>query len=56
VDGIAESEADHFMKCPACREWFDMRDLGQVLAHAHNQEIEIGQGPEPPPKREGPVQ
>jgi hypothetical protein len=25
-DGTAESEADHFMKCPGCGEWFDMRD------------------------------
>jgi hypothetical protein len=28
-----ESDADHFMKCPACGGWFDMRDLGQVLEH-----------------------
>jgi hypothetical protein len=27
ADGVAESEADHFMKCPACGQWFDMRDL-----------------------------
>jgi hypothetical protein len=26
VDGTAQSEADHFMKCPGCGEWFDMRD------------------------------
>jgi hypothetical protein len=31
ADRIAETEADHFMKCPACDQWFDMRDLGQVL-------------------------
>jgi len=24
------------------------RDLGQVLAHVHDQAIETGQGPEPP--------
>jgi hypothetical protein len=51
-DGVAETEADHFMKCPGCGEWFDMRDLGQVLAHVH--EAEIGEGPEP--TRDGPVQ
>jgi hypothetical protein len=28
-DGIARTEADHFMKCPGCGQWFDMRDLGQ---------------------------
>ena len=30
-----------------CGEWFDMRDLGQVLAHVHDAEIEISEGPEP---------
>jgi hypothetical protein len=29
------------MKCPACGEWFDMRDLAQVLAHVHDAEIDI---------------
>jgi CRISPR/Cas system type I-B associated protein Csh2 (Cas7 group RAMP superfamily) len=48
ADGVAETEADHFMRCPGCGEWFDMRDLGQVLAYVHNAEIEIGEGPEPP--------
>jgi hypothetical protein len=28
------------MKCPGCGEWFDMRDLGQVLAHFHDADIE----------------
>jgi CRISPR/Cas system type I-B associated protein Csh2 (Cas7 group RAMP superfamily) len=41
ADGIAQTEADHHMKCPGCGEWFDMRDLGQVLAHVHDAEIEI---------------
>jgi hypothetical protein len=36
--GIAAIEADHFMKCPGWGEWFDMRDLGQVLAHIHDEE------------------
>jgi hypothetical protein len=47
VDGVAETEADHFMKCPGCGEWFDMGDLGQVMAHIHDAEIEIGEGPLP---------
>jgi hypothetical protein len=53
-DGIAETEADHFMNCPGCGEGFDMRDLAQVLAHIHDAEIEISEGPEPP-AREAPV-
>jgi hypothetical protein len=46
-DGVAETEADHFMKCPGCGQWFDMRDLSQVIQHVHDAEIEIGEGPEP---------
>ena len=44
VDGVAWTEADHFM-CPGCGEWFDMRDLAQVLEHVHDAEIEILGGP-----------
>jgi hypothetical protein len=54
VDGHATTEADHFMKCPGCGEWFDMHDLAQMLAHVHDAEIEIGAGPEPP-ARGGPL-
>jgi hypothetical protein len=39
------------MKCPACSQWFDMRDLAQVAEHIHDSEIEILEGP--PPPREG---
>jgi CRISPR/Cas system type I-B associated protein Csh2 (Cas7 group RAMP superfamily) len=46
ADGIAQTEADHHMQCPGCGQWFDMRDLGQVLAHVHDAEIEIGEGRE----------
>ena len=28
-----EGEAGHFIKCPACGRWVDMRDLGDVLEH-----------------------
>jgi hypothetical protein len=31
ADGVAEKEADHFMKCPACSQWFDMGDLAPSL-------------------------
>ena len=54
VDGGAENEADHFMKCPACSQWFDMRDLAQVVEHVHDDEIDVLKEPIPPP-REGPV-
>jgi hypothetical protein len=50
----AQTEADHFMKCPGCGEWFDMRDLARMLAHVHDAEIEIGEGTEPP-ARGGPL-
>jgi hypothetical protein len=55
-DGVAENktEADHFGNCPVCGAYIDMRDLDQVLAHAHDAEIEIGEGPEPP-ARDGPL-
>jgi hypothetical protein len=53
-DGVAETEADHIMKCPGCGEWFDMRDPDQLLAQVHDAEIEICAGPTPP-KREGPL-
>jgi uncharacterized C2H2 Zn-finger protein len=49
ADGIAKTEADHFMRCPGCGQWFDMRDLAQTLAHVHDAEIEISEGSEPPP-------
>jgi hypothetical protein len=39
--GIAETEADHFMKCPGCGEWFDMRDLDEVIEHVHDQDAVI---------------
>lgn len=50
ADGKAQSEADHFMVCPGCGVRFDMRDLGQVLAHVHDQPVEIEEGDGPPPR------
>jgi uncharacterized C2H2 Zn-finger protein len=52
ADGIAETEGDHFMKCPGCGRWLDMRDVLQIVEHIHDAEIEICEGPEPP-AREG---
>jgi hypothetical protein len=50
----AETEADHFGNCPVCGTLLDMRDLAQMLAHVHEQEIEIIEG-DGEPAREGPV-
>jgi hypothetical protein len=41
ADGVAENEADHFTKCPACSQWLDMLDLAQVVQHIHDSEIEV---------------
>jgi hypothetical protein len=44
ADGVAETEADHFGNCPVCGAYLDMRDLGQIMAHIHDAEIEICEG------------
>jgi hypothetical protein len=46
-DRIAQSEADHFVKCPGCGEWFDMRDLAQVLGTSMTRRLEINEAPPP---------
>lgn len=33
VGGLPAHEAEHFIKCPACGGWIDMRDLGSVFDH-----------------------
>jgi hypothetical protein len=33
IDGKPSNEAEHFMRCPTCGGWLDMRDLGQVFDH-----------------------
>ena len=38
-DGIAQTEADHYGNCPVCGAFVDMRDLDQVLAHTHGEDI-----------------
>jgi hypothetical protein len=32
-DPQPQSEADHFVRCPACGGWIDCRDLGQVFEY-----------------------
>ena len=48
MSGVAEAEADDFMKCG---KWFDMRGLGQTLALVQVGQIKISEGPEPPAHR-----
>jgi CRISPR/Cas system type I-B associated protein Csh2 (Cas7 group RAMP superfamily) len=38
ADGVAQSEADHHLKCPGCGRWFDIRYLGQVFEHIRDGE------------------
>jgi hypothetical protein len=33
IDGKPSNEAEHFMRCPTCGGWLDMRDLAQVFDH-----------------------
>jgi hypothetical protein len=40
---------------PVCGALVDMCDLGQMLAHVHDAEIEINAGPESPSARRAPV-
>jgi uncharacterized C2H2 Zn-finger protein len=51
ADGVAQTESDHFMKCPGCGEWFDMRELAQVFKHIHDGDVDLDQGPPPAPKQ-----
>lgn len=44
ADDLAKTEVDHFMKCPGCGRWFDMRDLKQVSEHIHDGGFEIKEG------------
>src|SRR5258707_935069 len=41
-DAVAETQADHFGNCPVCGALLDMRDLGQVIEHVHDADLEIG--------------
>jgi hypothetical protein len=45
---VSGNEARPRSYCPICGALIDTRDLGQVLAHVHDAEIEVGEEPEPP--------
>jgi hypothetical protein len=53
-EGVAQTEADQFGNCATTEASIDMRDLAEILAHAHDAESEIGEEPEPP-VRKGPI-
>jgi hypothetical protein len=40
-----KTDAEHFIRCPACGGWIDYRDLGHVLDH---------EGPLPHPAQDQP--
>jgi hypothetical protein len=31
-----QTELEHFMRCPVCHKWFDMRDLVEAFEHYHD--------------------
>ena len=45
IDGIPTTEAEHYLRCPACGGMIDCRDLAQAIAH---------NGPLPYPKQDQP--
>ena len=54
ADGLATTEAEHHMQCPACGGMLDCRDLAQVMAHngplphpTQDQRHEAAQGTKP---------
>jgi hypothetical protein len=51
ADGIAQTEADHHMKCPGCGQWFDMRELAEVFEHIHDGDVDLEQSPPPAPRQ-----
>lgn len=53
ADGLAQTEADHYEKCPSCGKWFDLRDLKQVFEHIHDGRDEIELNEEPALQRKG---
>ena len=44
IDNPDRPEIEHFGTCPVCGALVDMRDLGQLMAHIHDQEIERDTG------------
>ena len=51
-DGTTTNVADYFGNCSVCGALIDTRDLCMILAHLHGAQIEVGEGPIPPPREE----
>jgi hypothetical protein len=51
-DGTTTDVADYFGNCSVCGALIDTRDLWMILAHLHGAQIEVGEGPTPPPREE----
>jgi len=45
IGATPANETEHFIECPTCDGWIDMRDLAQVLDH---------EGPLPHPSQDQP--
>ena len=48
-----QTQLEHFMRCPVCQKFFDMRDLLQVLDHWHEgADVEMVERFGPPARRQ----
>jgi hypothetical protein len=45
------ADLDHFMVCPVCMKFFDMRRLKEALEHVHDGGIEFVETFGPPTRR-----
>lgn len=48
ISTLPPDEQKHFMKCEYCKEYFDMRDLGDVFLHADGKCLEGVEKPKIP--------
>jgi hypothetical protein len=46
-----QTELEHFMQCPVCQKFFDMRKLDEVMEHVHGGKIEMVETFGPPTRR-----
>ena len=35
IDHLPDNIKRHYVRCPVCKDYFDMRNLRQVLEHVH---------------------
>jgi hypothetical protein len=46
-----KTELEHFMECPVCHQWFDMRDPDNIAKHIHGGKIEMVETFGPPTRK-----